>query len=158
MTTITPHLWYDKEAEEAANLYTSIFDDSEIIAVRDYGDGWPGTETTVMTVTFRIKGQEVIALNAGPHFRFNEAFSFFVECESQEEVDRYWEQLIQHGGQESQCGWLRDRFGLSWQIVPKRLDELMLDEDPKKARAVMEAMLQMKKIEVAELEEAYANA
>lgn len=157
MKKITPHLWFDKEAEEAANLYVSLFNDSKIIDIHHYGEGMPGEAGDIMTVTFRIEDQEVIALNAGPHFKFNEAFSFFVSCDSQEEVDELWAKLTADGGEESQCGWLKDKFGLSWQIIPSRLMELMQDDDREAANRVMQCMLQMKKIETAELEKAYAG-
>lgn len=156
MSEITPHLWFDKEAEEAANLYTSIFKNSRIVDISEFGEG-PGNSGTIMTVTFEIDGQRVIALNAGPHFEFNESFSFFVSCESQEEVDEYWSKLTADGGEESQCGWLKDRFGLSWQIIPTRLMELMQDEDREAAGRVMKSMLGMRKIEIDELEKAFAG-
>jgi predicted 3-demethylubiquinone-9 3-methyltransferase (glyoxalase superfamily) len=152
---ITPFLWYDTEAEEAMNLYISIFKDAEVKDLRRYPDGAPGGMSgKVMTCTFTLFGQEFIALNAGPHFKFNESVSFFVTCENQEEVDKYWNALIADGGQESQCGWLKDKFGLSWQIIPRQLGELMGDPDRAKAARVMQAMMQMKKIDIARLEEA----
>ena len=155
MPKITPWLWFDKEAEEAANFYVSIFKNSKILDVRRYGDDQgSGPEGTALTVTFEIEGQEVSGLNGGPQFKPNEAFSFFVSCESQEEVDEYWAKLTD-GGEESQCGWLKDRYGYSWQIVPTALGELLQDEDPEKSGRVMKAMLQMKKIEIAGLQEAY---
>lgn len=157
MPTITPHLWFDNEAEEAAQLYTSIFRNSKIHSVNQFGDGSPGEIGTAMTVDFEIEGQQVIALNAGPHFKLNEAFSFFVSCESQQEVDELWAKLTADGGEESQCGWLKDRFGVSWQIIPKRLMELMQDEDKEAADRVMKAMLEMRKIDVPTLEKAYAG-
>lgn len=153
---ITPFLWYDTQAEEAMNLYTSIFPDAQVKDLRRYPDGAPGGMSgKVMTCTFALFGQEFIALNAGPAFTFNESVSFFVTCEDQAEVDRYWDALTADGGQESQCGWLKDKFGLSWQIVPKQLGILMGDPDRVKASRVMQAMMQMKKIDVAKLEEAY---
>lgn len=158
MQKITTFLWFDKEAEEAAEFYTSLFEDSKIISINRYPEGSPAPPGSVMTVSFQLAGQELIALNAGPHFRFNEAISLFVDCEDQDEVDRLWEALTAEGGEESQCGWLKDRYGLSWQIIPRRLDELMQDEDSAKASAVVQAMLKMKKIDVSELEKAYANA
>ena len=154
MPKISPWLWFDKEAEEAATFYVSIFKDSKVLDVRRYGDEGPGPAGSAMTVTFELEGQEVTALNGGPHFKPNEAFSFFVNCDSQEEVDEYWAKLTE-GGEESQCGWLKDRYGFSWQIVPTRLGDLLGDEDPEKAGRVMNAMLQMKKIDVAALEAAY---
>lgn len=158
MQKITTFLWFDKEAEEAAEFYTSLFEESRIISINRYPEGSPAPPGSVMTVSFQLAAQEFIALNAGPHFRFNEAISLFVDCEDQDEVDRLWEALTAEGGEESQCGWLKDRYGLSWQIIPRRLDELMQDEDSTKASAVVQAMLKMKKIDVSELEKAYANA
>ncbi len=155
MPTVTPHLWFDKEAEEAAELYCSIFPNSRIRDTRRYENAGPSGNETVTTVSFEISGQRVIALNAGPEFKFNEAFSFFVECQTQEEVDEYWEKLTADGGEEGPCGWLKDKFGLSWQIIPKLLDELLQDEDKERANRVMQAMLQMKKIESDELRRAY---
>ena len=161
MHKVTPFLWFDSQALEAANLYVSLFKNSKITNVARYGDA--GTEVTgqasgtVMTVNFELDGQPVIALNGGPQFKFDEAFSFYVDCETQAEVDDLWAKLIANGGEESQCGWLKDKFGLSWQIVPQRLMELMGDPDREKAGRVMEAMLKMKKIEVAGLEKAAAG-
>jgi predicted 3-demethylubiquinone-9 3-methyltransferase (glyoxalase superfamily) len=157
MPTITPHLWYDKEAHEAAELYCSIFPDSRIISGQRFTDTGPNENQTVTTVEFEIAGQRVIGLNAGPHHDFNDAFSFFVECETQEEVDDYWAKLTADGGSEVQCGWLKDKFGVSWQIVPKLLGELLGDEDPVKAQSVMHAMLQMKKIDCDGLRAAYED-
>lgn len=157
MPSLIPHLWFDKEADEAAALYCSIFPNSRIVARRDFGEIPPGSGDHVSTVTFELDGQMVIALNGGPHFEFNEAFSFFVECETQEEVDRYWTKLTADGGQEVQCGWLKDRFGLSWQIVPKILDDLLSSDDRAAADRAMQAMLQMKKIDIKKLEAAYAG-
>lgn len=152
---ITPFLWFDNNAEEAANFYTSIFKNSEIVSVSRYGEGSPGGQAgTVMIVTFILEGQPFMALNAGPHFKFNEAISFFVNCETQAEVDELWEKLTD-GGEESQCGWLKDKFGVSWQIVPTALGELLGDPDPEKSKRVMEAMLQMHKIDVAKLKQAH---
>jgi predicted 3-demethylubiquinone-9 3-methyltransferase (glyoxalase superfamily) len=158
MARITPHLWFDTEAQEAAELYCSIFPDSRILETRRYENTGPNGNETVTTVEFEIAGQRVIGLNAGPHFKFDEAFSFFVECATQEEVDDYWSKLTAGGGEESQCGWLKDKYGLSWQIVPKLLDELLNDEDKEAAGRVMEAMLQMKKIESDVLHRAYQRA
>jgi predicted 3-demethylubiquinone-9 3-methyltransferase (glyoxalase superfamily) len=155
MPNITPHLWFDKEAEEAADLYCSIFPKSRILDTRRYENTGPSGNETVTVVTFELSGQRVIALNGGPDFKFNEAFSFFVECETQEEVDEYWEKLTADGGEEGPCGWLKDKFGLSWQIIPKLLDELLQDEDEARANSVMRAMLQMKKIDCDGLREAY---
>jgi predicted 3-demethylubiquinone-9 3-methyltransferase (glyoxalase superfamily) len=154
---IKTYLWFDHEAEEAANLYTSIFKDSKILNVARYGDAGPGPKGTAMTVNFQLEGQEFIALNGGPVYQFSEAISLLVDCETQEEVDRLWNKLIADGGEESMCGWLKDRFGLSWQIIPTALFRLMSDPDPEKSRRVMEAMLQMKKIDVPTLERAHAG-
>src|SRR3977135_1086214 len=133
MQKITPFLWFDDKAEEAMKFYTSIFKNSQIGSVTRYGEGGPGPKGTVMTASFQLEGQEFIALNGGPHFKFTEAISFVVNCETQEEVDNYWNKLIAGGGQESQCGWLKDKFGLSWQIVPSILSKLLTDKDAKKA-------------------------
>ena len=154
---ITTFLWYDKEAEEAASFYTSIFEDSKILSVTRYGDAGPGPKGTVMTVLFELAGQELIALNGGPHFKFTEAISLSVSCDTQEEIDELWRKLTAGGGEEGPCGWLKDKFGLSWQINPPILAEMLQDPDPEKAKRVMEAMLQMKKIDIARLEEAYAS-
>ena len=151
-------LWFDHEAEEAANFYVSIFENSKVGAITRYGDegakaaGRP--KGSVMTVAFELDGQELIALNGGPVFKFTEAVSLMVNCETQQEVDRYWNALSA-GGQEVQCGWLKDRFGLSWQIVPTILLEMLHDKDPEKARRVMAAMLQMVKLDIAALQKAY---
>ena len=155
MPKVTPFLWFHTQAEEAANHYTSIFPNSRITDVARYGDAGPGAPGSVMTVAFELDGEKFVALNGGPQYSFTEAVSFVVECESQEEVDRYWQQLAD-GGEEGPCGWLKDRFGLSWQIVPKRLPELLTDPDHEKAQRVLAAMLKMKKIEIAELEQAAA--
>jgi predicted 3-demethylubiquinone-9 3-methyltransferase (glyoxalase superfamily) len=154
---ITPFLWFNQEAEEAANLYVSLFQDSKVLSVTRYGDAGPGPKGSAMTVEFQLAGQKFTALNGGPVFKFTEAISLFVTCDSQEEVDSLWSRLTANGGQESQCGWLKDRYGLSWQIVPSRFMELMRDSDPKKTQRVMQAMLKMKKFDVARLEEAYAQ-
>lgn len=156
MQKITPFLWFDNQAEEAANFYVSIFKNSKILNVSRYGEAGPQPAGTVLTVTFQLEGMEFTALNGGPHFKFTEAISLYVDCASQAEVDTLWEKLTD-GGEESQCGWLKDKYGLSWQIVPARLIELMHDEDPEKARRVTEAMLQMRKIDVEKLEQAYAG-
>jgi predicted 3-demethylubiquinone-9 3-methyltransferase (glyoxalase superfamily) len=152
---ITPFLWFDDQAEEAANFYTSLFDDSRVTNVTRYGPAGPGPEGSAMTVSFELAGQAFTALNGGPEFSFTEAISFYVSCESQAEVDRLWEALTGDGGEESMCGWLKDRYGLSWQIIPNALIELMGDEDAAKARRVTEAMLQMRKIDIAALQAAY---
>jgi predicted 3-demethylubiquinone-9 3-methyltransferase (glyoxalase superfamily) len=154
---ITTYLWFDREAEEAANLYTSIFKNSKILNVARYGDAGPGPKGTAMTVNFQLDGQEFIALNGGPMYKFTEAISLLVDCETQEEVDRLWNKLTADGGEESMCGWLKDKFGLSWQIIPSALFRLMSDPDPEKSKRVMEAMLQMKKIDVPTLERAHAG-
>lgn len=156
MQKITPFLWYDTEAEEAATFYCSIFKNSRILTVARYPEGTPAPAGSVMTVAFELMGQRFIALNAGPHFKFNEAVSFMIECETQAEIDEYWTKLTSDGGQESMCGWLKDKYGLSWQVTPKALGTLMSDPDKEKAQRVMQAMLRMRKIDIAELEEAYA--
>jgi predicted 3-demethylubiquinone-9 3-methyltransferase (glyoxalase superfamily) len=154
MQKITPFLWFDNQAEEAANFYTSIFKNSKIVKVARYGEAGPGPAGTAMTVVFQINGQEFIALNGGPYFKFTEAVSFSVDCKNQQEVDEYWEKLSA-GGEEGQCGWLKDKYGLSWQVNPTVLGEMLSDPDPQKAKRVMEAMLKMKKIEIAVLQQAY---
>lgn len=154
MQKITPFLWFDGKAEEAMNFYTSIFPNAKALNVSRYSKGAPFPEGTVMSATFVLEGLEFIALNAGPNFKFNEAVSFFIKCSSQEEVDKYWNQLTSDGGQESQCGWLKDKFGLSWQVVPSVLGELLADKDREKAGRVMQAMLKMKKIDIKTLLEA----
>ena len=158
MQKITPFLWYDNNAEEAANLYCSIFKNSKVLTLTRYDDA--GSEAagrpkgSVMTVAFELEGQTFTAINAGPHFKFTEAVSFVVNCESQEEVDYFWEKLTADGGKESQCGWLKDKYGLSWQITPRILIELLEDKDPAKSQRVMKAMLQMTKIDIAALKQA----
>lgn len=156
MQKISPFLWYENNAEEAAKLYTSVFKNSRIKETARYGEAGPGPEGTVMTVVFELDGHEFIALNGGPHFKFNEAVSFVVTCRDQEEVDHYWSKLSD-GGQESMCGWLKDKYGLSWQIVPETLDKMLTDKDPEKANKTMQAMLQMKKLDVKKLEEAFCS-
>jgi predicted 3-demethylubiquinone-9 3-methyltransferase (glyoxalase superfamily) len=159
MPKITPFLWFDKNAEEAMNFYTSLFKNSKVGNVHRYPEGSPGDmDGQVMTADFELEGQKLIVLNGGPVFKQSEAFSLFVEVEDQEEVDYYWEKLTADGGEESMCGWLKDKFGLSWQIIPKALNELMGDPDPKKSKCVMEAMLKMKKIVVDDLQKAYDSA
>jgi predicted 3-demethylubiquinone-9 3-methyltransferase (glyoxalase superfamily) len=153
MSKVTPWLWFDTEGEEAAELYTSVFPNSRIVEVTRYGSAGPRPEGTAMTVTFELDGQRVSALNGGSQFKHSEAFSFSVDCEDQGEVDYYWEKLGE-GGEHGPCGWLKDRFGLSWQIVPRRLPELLGDPDREKAQRVMAAMLEMGKIEIAGLERA----
>ena len=166
MTTlqkITPNLWFDKNAEEATKFYTSVFKNSKMGRIAKYGKegheihGMP--EGTVMTIQFWLAGQEFIALNGGPHFKFNEAVSFIVNCDNQEEIDGYWETLSTGGDKKAQaCGWLKDKFGLSWQIVPRILPEMLVDPDAKKSQRVMKEMLQMKKIDIATLKKAYNGA
>jgi predicted 3-demethylubiquinone-9 3-methyltransferase (glyoxalase superfamily) len=153
---ITTFLWFDGNAEQAANLYTSIFRNSKILEVVRYGDGGPGAKGSVMIVRFQLEGQEFIALNGSPQFKFTEAISLAVSCDTQEEVDELWTRLTD-GGEEGQCGWLKDRFGLSWQIVPSVIPELMRDPDPEKSKRVMQALLQMKKIDIAGLKKAHAG-
>jgi predicted 3-demethylubiquinone-9 3-methyltransferase (glyoxalase superfamily) len=157
MNTITPCLWFDTEGEDAAKLYTSVFPNSKIVDVARYGEAGPRPAGTVMTVSFELDGQKFVALNGGPEFKFNEAISFQVSCETQEEVDAYWSKLSE-GGEEGPCGWLKDRFGLSWQIIPTALPRLLGDPDAEKTQRVMEAMLSMGKIEIEGLERAAAAA
>jgi predicted 3-demethylubiquinone-9 3-methyltransferase (glyoxalase superfamily) len=157
MPKITPFLWFDTQAEEAAEFYVSIFPDSRVLEVARYGEAGPGPAGSAMTVRFELDGQEFLALNGGPEFRFTEAVSFLVSCASQEEVDWYWERLSE-GGEERVCGWLRDRYGLSWQVVPAILSELLTDPDREKADRVMQAMLRMTKIDITGLQEAYERA
>jgi predicted 3-demethylubiquinone-9 3-methyltransferase (glyoxalase superfamily) len=154
MPKITPFLWFDTQAEEAAKFYTSIFKNSKITSVARYPEGSPGPAGSVMTVDFELDGQRFTALNAGPLFKFTEAISFVVRCETQQEVDEYWSKLSA-GGEESQCGWLKDKFGLSWQITPNVLIEMLQDKDAKKSKRVMQAMLKMRKIEIQPLRDAY---
>ena len=154
MQKITPFLWFDGRAEEAANFYCSIFKESRILSVARYGDAGPGPKGTVMTAEFELEGQEFLALNGGPMFKFTEAISFLVNCETQEEVDELWERLSQ-GGEKSRCGWLKDKFGVSWQIVPTALGKMLQDKDPKKSQRVMQAMLQMDRIDIQRLRQAY---
>jgi predicted 3-demethylubiquinone-9 3-methyltransferase (glyoxalase superfamily) len=156
MQTITPCLWFDDQAEEAARFYTSIFKNSKIGEVTHYGEGAPRPKGSVLTVRFHLDGQEFLALNGGPDFKFTEAVSFIVNCETQEDVDRMWEQLSA-GGEKVQCGWLKDKYGMSWQIVPTVLAKMMSDPDPARAARVMQAVMRMKKLDIKELEEAYAR-
>jgi predicted 3-demethylubiquinone-9 3-methyltransferase (glyoxalase superfamily) len=155
MQRITPFLWFDNQAEEAMNFYVSIFKNSKVGTVSRYGDAGPGPKGTVMVANFTLEGQEFMALNAGPIFKFTEAISFLVNCESQQEVDELWAKLTADGGQESDCGWLKDKFGLSWQITPTILGKYLADKDPKRAGRVMQAMMQMRKIDIAKLQQAY---
>jgi predicted 3-demethylubiquinone-9 3-methyltransferase (glyoxalase superfamily) len=155
MQTITPFLWFDGQAEEAIRLYTSIFKNSKIININYWAEGSPFPKGKVMTGVFELDGQQFYAFDAGPQFKFTEATSFFVNCETQEEIDHYWNSLTADGGQESRCGWLKDKFGLSWQIIPSILMKRMGDKDPVKAGRVMQAMMQMGKIIIADIEKAY---
>jgi predicted 3-demethylubiquinone-9 3-methyltransferase (glyoxalase superfamily) len=157
MRKITPFLWFNDQAEQAANFYTSIFKNSRVLSITRYGDEVPGPKGKVMMVNFELDGQAFMALNGGPEFTFTEAISLYVNCETQAEVDYLWEKLTE-GGEEGQCGWLKDRFGLSWQIVPTILGELMNDRDAEKASRVTQAMLQMRKIDIGKLKQAYAQA
>ena len=154
MQKISPFLWFDNQAEEAANFYVSVFENSKVKNVTRYGETGPGPKGSVMTVEFQLDGQDFIALNGGPHFKFTEAISFSVDCETQEEVDHFWEKLSA-GGEKSRCGWLKDKYGLSWQVNPRVLGEMLGDKDPEKAKRVMEAMLKMDKIDIAALKKAY---
>jgi len=156
MRKITPFLWFDGKAEEAAKFYCSIFKGSKILEVRRSGKAGTGKKSPAMAVTFRLNGQELIAFNGGPHFKFTPAISFFVRCKTQREVDRLWAKPS-HGGKEVQCGWLTDKYGLSWQIVPNILGELLGDEDEAKAGRVMQAMLKMVKLDIKALQRAYDN-
>lgn len=154
MPKITPNLWFDDNAEEAMNYYVSIFRNSEVVNVTRYGEAGPGPEGSVLTATFRLDGQEFTAINGGPHFTFTEAVSFLIDCKTQEDVDYFWEKLSD-GGEEGQCGWLKDKFGLSWQVVPAVLGEMMQDSDRERSNRVMQAMLQMTKIDIAQLQAAF---
>lgn len=153
---IKTFLWFDGNAEDAVNHYVSIFKNSKILSVSRYGDAGPRPKGTVMVVAFELEGQEFLALNGGPQFKFTEAVSLLVDCDTQKEVDELWSKLSA-GGKEQPCGWLKDKFGLSWQIVPSTLGKLMEDKDPEKSKRVMEAMLQMKKLDIARLERAYSQ-
>ena len=155
MGKITPFLWYDHQAEEAVNLYVSLFPDSRVVSIHRYGDAGPGPRGQVMTATFELAGQRFMALNGGPRFKFTEAISLMVNVETQAELDRLWDGLIAGGGAPSMCGWLKDRFGLSWQIIPNSLGAMMQDPDPARARRVMQALLAMSKLDIAELKRAY---
>jgi predicted 3-demethylubiquinone-9 3-methyltransferase (glyoxalase superfamily) len=156
MQKITPFLWFNNNAEEAMKFYTSVFENSKIGKVTYYPEGTPGPAGTMMTGTMQLAGQEFIVLNGGPHFKFTEAVSFVVNCDTQEEVDKYWEKLTAGGGQEVECGWLKDKFGLSWQIVPTVLPELLVDKDREKSKRVMQAVLKMKKLDIEGLKRAAA--
>jgi predicted 3-demethylubiquinone-9 3-methyltransferase (glyoxalase superfamily) len=154
MQKITPFLWFDGKAEEAMNFYISIFKNSKTVSVTRYGEEGPGPSGTVMTAAFQLEGQEFTALNGGPQFTFSQAISFVVNCETQEEVDTFWEKLSE-GGEKQQCGWLKDKFGVSWQVVPVALVEMLQDKDPERSKRVMAAMLQMDKIDIKTLKRAY---
>jgi len=154
MQRITPFLWFDGKAEEAMNYYVSVFKNSKVVRVFRYGDAGPGPKGTVMSATFQLDGQEFFALNGGPQFTFTPAISFFVNCETQQEVDELWEKLSA-GGRKDRCGWLQDRFGVSWQVIPSILGKLLQDKDTEKANRVMKAMLQMDKIDIKRLQQAY---
>jgi len=154
MQRITPFLWFDGKAEEAMNFYVSIFKNSKIVSVSRYGEAGPGPKGTVMTAAFQLDGQEFVALNGGPQFIFSPAISFVVNCGTQEEVDELWEKLSE-GGQKNRCGWLDDKYGLSWQVIPSVLGEMLQDKDAEKSARVMKAMLQMDKIDIETLRHAY---
>ncbi|MEP6636351.1 MAG: VOC family protein [Acidobacteriota bacterium] len=154
MQTISPFLWFDSQAEEAAHFYVSNFNNSKVLGVARYGDTGPGPKGSVMTVEFELEGQKFVGLNGGPNFKFTEAISFVVNCQTQEEVDHYWNKLSE-GGKEVQCGWLQDKYGLSWQIVPTILMTYLKDKDPEKAQRVMAAMMKMIKIDIETLKRAY---
>jgi len=157
MPKITPFLWYDGTAEEAAKFYVSVFKNSKIVRMTRYGDTGPGPKGSVMTVDFELDGQPFTALNGGPEFKFNESVSFTVHCKTQDEVDEFWEKLQAGGGREIECGWLKDRFGLCWQITPDILPKMLSDSDPQKANRVMKAMMTMKKIDIEALKKAYGQ-
>jgi predicted 3-demethylubiquinone-9 3-methyltransferase (glyoxalase superfamily) len=154
MQKITPFLWFDDKAEEAMNFYVSVFKNSKVGRVSRFGEAGPGPKGAVMSATFQLEGQEFIALNGGPHYSFTPAISFFVNCESQQEVDELWETLSA-GGKKDRCGWLKDKYGLSWQIVPSILGKMLQDKDARKAKRVMEAMMQMDKLDISRLKQAY---
>lgn len=154
MPTITPFLWFDDKAEEAMTYYVSIFKNSKVLNVSRYGDSGPGPKGSVMTASFELDGQQFIALNGGPHFKFSEAISFVVNCDTQQEIDEYWQKLTADGGKGVECGWLKDRYGLSWQIVPRILPQL-LKKDPETSGRVMKALMTMKKLDIASLQQAH---
>jgi predicted 3-demethylubiquinone-9 3-methyltransferase (glyoxalase superfamily) len=156
MPKVSPFLWFDTQAEEAAKHYVRIFPRSRIVKTTRYGEAGPGPKGSVMTVVFELDGVEVIALNGGPHFKFNEAISLSVSCKTQKEIDRYWSKLSA-GGEQGPCGWLKDKFGLSWQVNPTVLDDMLSDPDPAKAKRAMEAMLKMRKLDIKVLKKAYAG-
>ena len=154
MQKITPFLWFDGKAEEAMNFYVSVFKNSKVVRVTRYGEGGPGSKGTVMSATFQLDGQEFFALNGGPQFTFSPAVSFFVNCETQQEVDELWEKLSE-GGEKQRCGWLKDKYGLSWQVIPSVSGKMLQDKDAEKAKRAMKAMLQMDKIDIKRLKQAY---
>jgi predicted 3-demethylubiquinone-9 3-methyltransferase (glyoxalase superfamily) len=154
MQKIVPFLWFDRNAEEAMNFYVSVFKNSKVLSVTRYGEAGPGPKGTVMSCTFQLEGQDFYALNGGPQFKFTPAISLFVNCETQQEIDALWKKLSA-GGREDQCGWLQDKYGLSWQIIPTALGKMLGDKDAKKATAAMKAMLQMKKLDLKDLQQAY---
>jgi predicted 3-demethylubiquinone-9 3-methyltransferase (glyoxalase superfamily) len=151
---ITPFLWFDGNAEEAINLYVSVFKNSKVVSITRYGDAGPGPKGTVMAATFQLEGQQFYALNGGPQYKFTPAISLFVNCETQQEVDELWDKLSA-GGHQDQCGWLQDKYGLSWQIIPSVLGKMLADKNPRKSQNAMKAMLQMSKIDIAKLKQAY---
>jgi predicted 3-demethylubiquinone-9 3-methyltransferase (glyoxalase superfamily) len=157
MGKITPFLWFDGKAEEAANFYVSVFENAKILNVSRYPEDSPGPAATVMTVSFELEGQEFVALNGGPHYTFTPAVSFLIDCKTQAEVDHFWERLSE-GGETSRCGWLQDKYGVSWQVVPSVLPELLQDDDDEKSDAVMHAMLEMAKLDIETLRQAYNRA
>jgi predicted 3-demethylubiquinone-9 3-methyltransferase (glyoxalase superfamily) len=154
---IVTNLWFDAQAEEAANFYCSLFPDSKVLNITRYGSAGPGPEGQVMVVDFQLAGQRFTGINGGPEFKFSEAISLLINCDSQEEVDRYWDALLADGGEPSQCGWLKDKYGLSWQVVPREMDEMIASTDAAAAQRTMEAMLKMVKLDLGELKRAYAG-
>ena len=158
MQKITPFLWFDGNAEEAANFYTSIFKNSKMGKITYYGEAGPGLKGSVLTVSFQLEGQEFVALNGGPHYKFTPAFSLYVDCETQAEVDSLWDKLLSGGGREDRCGWLADKYGVSWQIIPRVLIELLNHQDPQVSTRAMQAMLKMTKIDIEKLQQAAAEA
>ena len=157
MQKITPFLWFDGNAEEAMNLYVSVFKNSKVVSVTRYGEAGPGPKGTVMSATFELEGQQFYALNGGPQYKFTPAVSLFVSCKTQQEVDELWNKLSA-GGHKDRCGWLQDKYGLSWQIIPSVLGKMLADKNPRKSQSVMRAMLQMDKIDIAKLKQAYEQA
>ena len=154
MQKITPFLWFDGNAEEAVNFYISIFKNSKVGKITYYGEAGPGQKGSVLTVSFQLEGQEFVALNGGPHYKFTPAFSLYVDCETQVEVDSLWDKLLSGGGREDRCGWLTDKYGVSWQVIPRVLIELLSHQDPQISARAMQAMLQMKKIDINKLQQA----